>query len=618
MEKEKNINVFIDKIQELNRIINENGNYINKIAQDSDNNDLHNENILLFKKMIDEYNNNFEYFKTNIEENNYLFKCFYDIFIKYLVNIAGFIHYVQTYSDYLKEKFDLEIYNDKIIENDTYYSYNLREFLEIVQLSLNYPYSIQLLDLYTIIHKKNIEFEDNDYTPQFSYTELKENSGELINYLKKLLYTTIYNLLVLYETQIKPVQNYYITIPQYTNICWYVSILTGMCYSDANKKLITSKIDIHNTEEEDYEFTALIKTLIKNITNIYRKYDTKKIDSKTNCEIYEYLKTQPKFALDNLLYDMCIFFVDDYIRYIFRTTSSRNRTSLSKSVKSYKSLRSNIKIKLDRRTKILEIHESEYEKFILFLTKKYKLSKYAFFINIFIANIIEKNDKYILDIFNLQHYELNITDINILEYLYELLGIKSKFIYVNKNDIKTEELLFYEYNNKYLINSTETQTDIPDVIILEYNSNIILELDFSTYIDPLKYKIKIIDNNLGIIEYKGVNYKLDYILHGNDIQKTCEYKCDCRHLISAITYNNKDYIYDSSKISQKIVCGDKSYDLPCTFMRQDWNKDINKDLTYCIKNCKYNLECNIDNIPKNELCYTFNTDITYVYVKMEG
>jgi hypothetical protein len=66
------------------------------------------------------------------------------------------------------------------------------------------------------------------------------------------------------------------------------------------------------------------------------------------------------------------------------------------------------------------------------------------------------------------------------------------------------------------------------------------------------------------------------------------------------------------------MCGDNLYELPCTLMRQDWNKDINKDLTYCIKNCRYNLECNIDNIPKNELCYTFNTDITYVYVKMEG
>lgn len=618
MEKEKNINEFINKIQELNITINENGEYISKIANDPDNEDLHKENILLFKKMIDEYDNNFEYFKANIEENNYLFKCFYDIFIKYLVNIAGFIHYVQIYSDYLKQKFDLEIYHDNIIENDTYYSYNLRELLEIVQLNLNYHFVIQLIDLYTIIHHKNIEFDDNNYTFKFTYTELKENSDELINYLKRLLHTTIYNLVILYETKIKPRNNNYITIPQYTSICWYVSILTGMCYSDANKKLITDKIDIHNTEEEDNEFTLLIKTLIKNITSIYRKYDSKNINSENNCEIYEYLKTKPKFALDNLLYDMCIFFIDDYKLFIFRKTNAKNKASLSKSTKSFKSLKRNIKINLDQGKKKLIIHESEYENFISFLTNKYKLSKYAFFINIFFSNIIKQHENYILDIFHLEDYGLNITDINILEYLYELLGINSKFIYVNKNDIKTDELLFYEYNNKFFINETETPAYIPDVIILEYNSNIILDLEFSSYINPLKYKIKIIDNNLGIIEYKGVNYKLDYILHRNDIQKTCEYNCNCRHRISAITYNNKDYIYDSSKISEKVMCGDNLYELPCTLMRQDWNKDINKDLTYCIKNCRYNLECNIDNIPKNELCYTFNTDITYVYVKMEG
>jgi len=52
-------------------------------------------------------------------------------------------------------------------------------------------------------------------------------------------------------------------------------------------------------------------------------------------------------------------------------------------------------------------------------------------------------------------------------------------------------------------------------------------------------------------------------------------------------------------------------------MRQNWNKYINKDLTYCIENCKYNLECNIDNIPKDERCYTFNTDIVYVYVRIK-
>jgi hypothetical protein len=606
MEPEIDINGFITKIHELNAIINKNGEYINKIAGSPNNKKLHNKNFLLFKTMMNEYNSNFDYFRTHIKENNYLFKCFYDIFIKYLVNIAGFIHYVQIYDEYLKEKFNLRVYYEDMTETNTCYDYNLNELLKILKLSLNYPYKIELYDL----NEKNIDFEDTDYIPTFNYNELKKNANQLINYLKKLLNDTIYNLLLLYETQIKPTENNYITIPQYTSICWFISILTGMCYSDANKKLITSKIDIDNIKEDDDEFTLVIKTIIKNITRVYRTYDMEKLTSETNCEMYEYLKTKPKFVLDNLLYDMCIFFVDDYNRYKFNKRISR-------SVKSYKLLRSTIKIKLDRRKKILEIDEAEYDNFISFLTQKYKLSKYAFFFNVFFDNIIKKANKYILDIFNLQDYGLKITDVNILEYLYELLGIKSKFIYVNKNDIKKDELLFYEYNNKYLINANETPDDIPDIIVLEYNNSIILDLDYSTYINPIKYNIKIINNNLGIIEYKGVNYKLDYILHGDNAEKNRELNYDCGHFISAITYDNKDYIYDSSKISQYLNCGDKLYKLPCTLMRQDWNKDINKDLTYCIENCKYNLECNIDNIPKDERCYTFNTDIVYVYVRIK-
>jgi len=79
--------------------------------------------------MMNEYNSNFDYFRTHIKENNYLFKCFYDIFIKYLVNIAGFIHYVQIYDEYLKEKFNLRVYYDDMTETNTCYDYNLHELL---------------------------------------------------------------------------------------------------------------------------------------------------------------------------------------------------------------------------------------------------------------------------------------------------------------------------------------------------------------------------------------------------------------------------------------------------------------------------------------------------------
>ena len=83
----------------------------------------------------------------------------------------------------------------------------------------------------------------------------------------------------------------------------------------------------------------------------------------------------------------------------------------------------------------------------------------------------------------------------------------------------------------------------------------------------------------------------------------------CHHCISAITYDKKEYIYDSSRIFNYITCDDKiNYNIPCSLIKQDWKKNINEDITYCTTNCKYNLECNIDENRKN-VCYTFNTDI---------
>jgi hypothetical protein len=111
----------------------------------------------------------------------------------------------------------------------------------------------------------------------------------------------------------------------------------------------------------------------------------------------------------------------------------------------------------------------------------------------------------------------------------------------------------------------------------------------------------------------GIKYKLDYILHYNDIDKCKDKKC--YHCISGITYNNEDYIYNSDIKSDVISCDDgNEYAIPCSLLKQNWNKNINKDITYCTTKCKYNLECKIDNLYDNNLCYTFNTNITYVYV----
>lgn len=57
--------------------------------------------------------------------------------------------------------------------------------------------------------------------------------------LNKYWYLIIKNYMILDKLS---VSNNYVTIPQYIGICWYVSILTGMCYSDASRNLIKSNL----------------------------------------------------------------------------------------------------------------------------------------------------------------------------------------------------------------------------------------------------------------------------------------------------------------------------------------------------------------------------------------
>ena len=98
------------------------------------------------------------------------------------------------------------------------------------------------------------------------------------------------------------VLNNYVTIPQYMGICWYVSILTGMCYSDASRKLIKSNFanlkklqSEKSIKESDKSFINVIIYIIENITDKQLIY-TENIT--TNCSLFIYLKDKvPEFLL---------------------------------------------------------------------------------------------------------------------------------------------------------------------------------------------------------------------------------------------------------------------------------------------------------------------------------
>ena len=268
---------------------------------------------------------------------------------------------------------------------------------------------------------------------------------------------------------------------------------------------------------------------------------------------------------------------------------------------------------------------TNYTKFFDYLSEHYLYSRYSYFINFMEYNLKKDEAKLVnvdgvmtyqhrcyLDIENSNGYEIFNSDVSILAFFYDLINIFCKYVYL---DISVHgNYDYYESTSS----KEETDKDIPDIIAIEYN-NKTLSLKNEKLIKPVTEKITIKYFEDGIIFYKGHQYKLDYILHFNDNKIKCSNKdASCGHCISAITYGGEEYIYDSDKINRYIDCpNDEKYKMPCSLIKQKWNKNINNELTYCTTNCEYNVDCKLDKLYRNNLCYTFNYNLIYVYVRID-
>ena len=113
-------------------------------------------------------------------------------------------------------------------------------------------------------------------------------NNESMELYKKNIYKYIiknYNVLKLVKENIA---NDFITIPQYTGICWFSSILTGMCYSDNSRNLLNSKIGISHPVKNtsDTLFIDIVREILKVSTNFLRYGD----DLSTHCDLFKFFK----------------------------------------------------------------------------------------------------------------------------------------------------------------------------------------------------------------------------------------------------------------------------------------------------------------------------------------
>ena len=99
--------------------------------------------------------------------------------------------------------------------------------------------------------------------------ELKEINKDLFN--KKIISYIILLKEFYNKNTLNDYKDAYITIPQYFGNCWYISMLTGICYSDLSKKLLLSKIgDEANLKKLLETSSKTDKILIKTVNYIIK------------------------------------------------------------------------------------------------------------------------------------------------------------------------------------------------------------------------------------------------------------------------------------------------------------------------------------------------------------
>ena len=88
---------IIEKITDLNNLINDNQKYIANILYMPENYENHKFNFVNLLEIKKNYENIYTLFENNPEQFYHLFKCFYEIYIKYITNIYNYVLYLDNY-----------------------------------------------------------------------------------------------------------------------------------------------------------------------------------------------------------------------------------------------------------------------------------------------------------------------------------------------------------------------------------------------------------------------------------------------------------------------------------------------------------------------------------------
>jgi hypothetical protein len=431
-------------------------------------------------------------------------------------------------------------------------------------------------------------------------TKLKEEYiGNFIgNYIEDFTILTTYDDKFINKIKIfiNNIKNIYINIikkgqlialPQYQGICWFISFLTCICYSDKSKELLINKFDYIETNKNIIDlnellkkepneiqlnknpeklFTSLIYYIISNITFDFKRYDDK---YKNYCDLYLILKQIPILFLLQLF--------------------DTNFDKIKKIYKKYNLDTDNEHINID---KLREIRIENDDLDLIFLTYMYNYHKQKF---------KKLND-------------INDYDDNIISSYIENMVLFYKYLY---KILKISCVCLVNYNNELYKLDDNDKNDNPDILLIE-----VLDKVKQFYINNHKnLKNQELLESIGddTISYNGNNYKLDYILFSASM---IEKEGLGYHFTSYIKYNNIEYYYDQRYDLETISCNNKQIFLSCPLQKKNWSK--NKDISYfCLNKCYYKIINLNDNISKTtlngkegDICYKIGSGYIYGYVKI--
>ncbi len=586
---------------------------------------------------------------NNIEINvllcNLLYKYCFFIYANntYIKNIIEFKEENdgKKFDDFLLEKINKTINPpSKINKSLLYYSYLLYLFnIDILDERYDYK-NIKIIDYISIEKHKldNVYINDEKNFENITIITLNdyENDDDIHDYFIIVDYIKFIILIIkdLYKTP----KQHYITLPQYEGICWFISMITSISYSDGSKNLLIEK-DFHTKVDND--FSKYIYYIIDNITRKYKIYN--KDNYLTDCDLFKTLKTAPLILLKKIILDLFKSIshemIKDYLsKIVMQYVSTSIEQILDKIKNNFNSgmIYSNINYGLDSviYTVVVDILSNKSEIKMLNSSsipnsKRQKTSEISHDItskdnNIIGLKLIEyiynqkllpiltnDNENNVFMTTNLNIIGLISTNNNIISYFYNLLGISNKFFHKYEND--DEETIIIDKNS-------ETVIEDPDIIII-YKFNNYKE-DDQKYINLIGSNFdETIDDDINNINYNKKKYKLDYIIHASNDKYTC---INCAHCICGIHYENEEYYYDSSYDVDKLTCHGETVYLPCPLLKSTWSDKINRD-NYCYKleQCAHiewkekNFNPIEQNSSTNNICYSKSTNIILVYIKVK-